>query len=102
MKAMGVARDHHFIQPVAQQIHDTLQAREAEYELVPAIIGARNESQLRDNRKSADLILTEQQRQRLDAVSAPVLRYPYWHQAQTASDRLSAADLSLLGPYRKC
>jgi hypothetical protein len=25
--------------------------------------------------------------------------YPYWHQANTASDRLSAADLTLLGPY---
>jgi hypothetical protein len=25
------------------------------------------------------------------------LLYPYWHQATTASDRLSAADLSLLG-----
>jgi hypothetical protein len=28
-----------------------------------------------------------------------VLLYPYWHQANTASDRLSPADLSLLAPY---
>jgi hypothetical protein len=27
------------------------------------------------------------------------LIYPFWHQGNTASDRLSAADLSLLGPY---
>jgi hypothetical protein len=36
---------------------------------------------------------------RLSEVSAPPLIYPYWHQAKTASDRLSAADLSLLGPH---
>jgi hypothetical protein len=27
------------------------------------------------------------------------LLYPYWHQANTASDRLSPADLSLLGRH---
>jgi hypothetical protein len=31
-------------------------------------------------------------------VSAPPLLYPYWHQAKTAKDRLSPADLALLGP----
>jgi hypothetical protein len=36
---------------------------------------------------------------RLDKASAPPLIYPYWHQANTASDRLSAADLTLLGPH---
>jgi aryl-alcohol dehydrogenase-like predicted oxidoreductase len=186
MKAIGVTRENHYIQPIAQQIHYTLQAREAEYELVPAtldqglgilvwsplaggllsgkyrrgqkdpegsrrfagwseppvpdseklydivdvlvaiaethdasaaqvalawvlgrpgvtsvIVGARNEAQLKDNLRSADLQLSDQERARLDEVSAPVLLYPYWHQAQTASDRLSAADLSLLGPYVK-
>ena len=29
----------------------------------------------------------------------PPLIYPYWHQTKTARDRLSPADLSLLGPY---
>jgi aryl-alcohol dehydrogenase-like predicted oxidoreductase len=186
MKAIGVAREHHYIQPIAQQIHYTLQAREAEYELVPAtldqglgilvwsplaggllsgkyrrgqkdpegsrrfagwneppvhdetklfdiidtlvaigetngvsaaqvalawilerpgvtsaIIGARNEAQLVDNLKSADLVLTPQEHARLDDVSAPVLLYPYWHQVQTASDRLGPADLSLLGRHIK-
>ena len=37
-------------------------------------------------------------RTRLDKVSAPPLLYPYWHQAKTASDRLSPADLTLLAP----
>jgi hypothetical protein len=32
-------------------------------------------------------------------VSAPELLYPYWHQAKTAADRLSAADLTLLRPF---
>jgi hypothetical protein len=45
--------------------------------------------------------LSASQRERLDKVSAPPLLYPYWHQRNTASDRLSAADLSLLGPHLK-
>jgi hypothetical protein len=28
-----------------------------------------------------------------------VLLYPYWHQAKTARDRLSPADLTLLRPH---
>jgi aryl-alcohol dehydrogenase-like predicted oxidoreductase len=66
-----------------------------------AIIGARNEVQLQDNLKSVDLVLTAEERERLDAVSCPNLLYPYWHQAQTASDRLGPADLSLLAQYIK-
>ncbi len=184
MKALGVAQAHDTVRPVAQQIHYTLQAREAEYELVPAardqgigilvwsplaggllsgkyrrgqkdpegsrrfagwseppvndadklydivdalvavgeahgvsaaqvalawllgrpgvtsaIIGARNDEQLRDNLASANLVLTPAERAKLDAVSAPVLLYPYWHQARTAFDRLSPADLTLLAPH---
>ena len=186
MKSLGVAERDHLVRPVSQQIHYTLQAREAEYELVPAsidqgigilvwsplaggllsgkhrrgqatpegtrqlaqwseppvrdtdklydiievlveiaaaheasaaqvalawllgrpavasvVIGARTEAQLADNLKAADLRLSAEERTRLDAVSAPPLLYPYWHQANTASDRLSEADLSLLGPHLK-
>ncbi|WP_428375152.1 aldo/keto reductase [Lichenicoccus sp.] len=186
MKSLGVAERNRLVRPVSQQIHYTLQAREAEYELVPAsidqgigilvwsplaggllsgkhrrgqatpegtrqlaqwseppvrdtdklydiievlveiasahdasaaqvalawllgrpavasvVIGARTEAQLADNLKAADLQLSAEERTRLDAVSAPPLLYPYWHQANTASDRLSAADLSLLGPHLK-
>jgi aryl-alcohol dehydrogenase-like predicted oxidoreductase len=63
------------------------------------VIGARTGEQLADNLAAADLKLSDEERGRLDAVSAPTLLYPYWHQAKTASDRLSAADLTLLGPH---
>ncbi len=63
------------------------------------VIGARTSTQLADNLSAADLVLTAEERAQLDMVSAPPLIYPYWHQAKTARDRLSAADLTLLGPY---
>jgi aryl-alcohol dehydrogenase-like predicted oxidoreductase len=65
------------------------------------VIGARTDAQLQDNLKAAGLILTAEERAQLDAVSAPPLLYPYWHQASTASDRLSPSDLLLLGPHLK-
>jgi aryl-alcohol dehydrogenase-like predicted oxidoreductase len=183
MKALGVSDRFGYQRFVAQQIHYTLQAREAEYELVPValdqgvgimvwspiaggllsgkyrrsekpgegrhlqdwneppvydedklydivdvlveigeargvsaaqvalawllgrpgvaslVIGARREEQLVDNIAAASLKLTEEERSRLDKVSAPPLLYPYWHQASTAADRLSPADLTLLKPY---
>ena len=186
MKTLGVADAHHYIRPVSQQIHYTLQAREAEYELLPAaqdqglgtlvwsplaggllsgkyrrnqaapegtrhladwgeppvrdesalydvvdvlvsiaeargvsaaqialawliarpqvtsvIVGARNEAQLQDNLLAAGLTLNNEEIERLNQVSRLPLLYPYWHQAQTAPDRLSAADLSLIAPYLK-
>jgi aryl-alcohol dehydrogenase-like predicted oxidoreductase len=61
------------------------------------VVGARTEEQLADNLKAAELKLSDEERRRLDEVSAPPLLYPYWHQAKTASDRLGPADLSLLG-----
>jgi aryl-alcohol dehydrogenase-like predicted oxidoreductase len=63
------------------------------------VIGARTSGQLADNLAAADLRLTDAEREQLDKASAPPLIYPYWHQAKTASDRLSPADLTLLGPY---
>ena len=186
MKTLGVSEANHWVRPVSQQIHYTLQAREAEYELLPVshdqglgvlvwsplaggllsgkyrrnqpqpegtrhlaewgeppvrdenklydivdvlveiaesrgvsaaqislawllsrpivssvIVGARSEEQLVDNLKAAHLELTAEEIQRLDEVSQPPLLYPYWHQAQTAADRLSAADLLLIAPYLK-
>ena len=67
--------------------------------ITSVVIGARTAEQLADNLAAADLALTAGQRERLDQVSAPPLLYPYWHQAKTAADRLSPADLSLLGPH---
>ncbi|MET8152827.1 aldo/keto reductase [Actinoplanes sp. NPDC049668] len=63
------------------------------------VIGARTGEQLADNLAAADLTLSVQERARLDEASAPPLLYPYWHQAKTARDRLSPADLTLLGPH---
>jgi len=63
------------------------------------IIGARNETQLADNLKAANLTLTGEETAALDKVSQQPLQYPYWHQAQTANDRLGAADLLRLGPH---
>jgi aryl-alcohol dehydrogenase-like predicted oxidoreductase len=40
------------------------------------IIGARTDAQLQDNLKAADVVLTTEERARLDAVSAPPLLYP--------------------------
>jgi len=183
MKALGVSDRTHRQRFVSQQIHYTLEAREAEYELVPVsidqglgilvwsplaggllsgkhrrnvtpegtrqlagwdeppirdedrlwaivdalvaiaeargvsgaqvalawllgrpavtsvIIGGRTEAQLEDNLAAAELVLTAEERARLDQVSAPPVLYPYWHQLRTAKDRLGPADLSLLGPH---
>jgi aryl-alcohol dehydrogenase-like predicted oxidoreductase len=63
------------------------------------VVGARTEDQLVDNLAAAGLVLGADERARLDAVSSTPLRYPHWHQAATAKDRLSPADLSLLGPH---
>jgi len=63
------------------------------------VVGARTEEQLADNLGAADLALEDDERSRLDEVSAPRLMYPYWHQAKSASERLSEADLTLLGAH---
>ncbi len=184
MKALGISERRGYQRFVSQQIHYTLQARDAEYELVPAgldqgvgilvwsplaggllsgkyrrdqdmpegsrhltdwneppvhdedqlydivdvlveiaegrgvsaaqialawtlgrpgvstvIVGARTEEQLADNLGAADLVLEDDERARLDEVSAPRLMYPYWHQAKSAGERLSEADLTLLGAH---
>jgi aryl-alcohol dehydrogenase-like predicted oxidoreductase len=63
------------------------------------IVGARTEEQLSDNLASADLELSAEEVARLDDVSAQPLLYPFWHHANTSSDRLSPADLTLLGRH---
>jgi aryl-alcohol dehydrogenase-like predicted oxidoreductase len=61
------------------------------------IVGARTEEQLSDNLAAASLELTTEEVARIDEVSAPPVPYPLWHQAASASDRLSAADRAYLG-----
>ncbi|MFG1995486.1 aldo/keto reductase [Actinoplanes sp. NPDC048988] len=58
------------------------------------IVGSRTPAQLRDNLAAADLELTADEVKALDDVSGEPLRYPFWHQRNTSSDRLSAADLT--------
>ncbi len=67
--------------------------------VVSLVIGARTEAQLVENLGAAEVRLSAEEQARLDAVSAPPLLYPYWHQLATASDRLGTADLALLGPH---
>jgi aryl-alcohol dehydrogenase-like predicted oxidoreductase len=182
MKALAAADEHGYPRFASQQIHYTLQAREAEYELLPAsvdqglgilvwsplaggllsgkfrrgadspetsrhltewseppvreeqklydiiettatigedhgvsaaqvslawllakpgvtsvVVGARTNEQLSDNLAAAELELSAEEIRRLDEISAPPMIYPYWHQAATASDRLSPADRVLHG-----
>jgi aryl-alcohol dehydrogenase-like predicted oxidoreductase len=66
--------------------------------ITTVIIGARTDEQLADNLAAAALGLSADEVERLEEVSRPPLIYPYWHQRKTAADRLSAADLSLIGP----
>jgi aryl-alcohol dehydrogenase-like predicted oxidoreductase len=63
------------------------------------VIGGRTEAQLKDNLEASALLLSPEERKRLDEVSQPPLLYPYWHQRNTAGDRLGPADLALLEPY---
>jgi len=87
------------------QAHDVSPARVALAWLLrrpgvtSVIVGARTDEQLADNLAGATLELSEDEHARLEQVSRPPLIYPFWHQWFTASDRLSAADLSLLARY---
>jgi aryl-alcohol dehydrogenase-like predicted oxidoreductase len=63
------------------------------------IIGVRTSEQLADNLDAAALTLSDDEVARLDAVSRLPLIYPHWHQAASTTDRLGAAELSLLRPY---
>ncbi|UJA21141.1 aldo/keto reductase [Thermoleophilia bacterium SCSIO 60948] len=63
------------------------------------VIAARTEEQLADNLAAANLRLTQAEIARIEEASRPDLPYPLWHQASNASDRLSEADRTVLGPW---
>ncbi len=65
------------------------------------VIGGRTEAQFKDNLAAADLKLTVEERDLLDNVSKTPLPYPYWHQRNAASDRLSEADMEALAGHEK-
>ena len=51
------------------------------------IIGGRTTEQITDNLGAANLVLADEERRRLDVLSAPPAIYPYWHQLRTTKDR---------------
>lgn len=63
------------------------------------IIAARTDEQLTDNLAASELRLSADEIARLERVSRAPLSYPYWHQRNTAAERLSAADRILLDPH---
>ncbi len=65
------------------------------------VIGGRTEAQFKDNLAAADLKLTAEERTLLDDVSRTPLPYPYWHQRNAASDRLSEADMEALAEHER-
>ncbi len=182
MKALMVCERYNFIKPVSQQIYYTPQAREAEYEMIPAaidqgianqiwsplaggaltgkfrrdqpevegtrqtdggwtavrvadrenlydmvdvlagiandkgatipqvvlawvmarsfvssvVVGARSVEQWQDSLGSLDVTLSGDETKAIDAVSPPPMMYPFWHQADLATDRLSPADENII------
>ena len=63
------------------------------------VIGARTHEQLIVSLGAVDVQLTAAEADALERVSRTPLPYPLWHQAEYASDRLSAADESALKPH---
>jgi aryl-alcohol dehydrogenase-like predicted oxidoreductase len=63
------------------------------------IVGARTHEQLVANLGVVDVKLTAEESGALERVSRRPLEYPFWHQAASASDRMSPADASILGPH---
>jgi aryl-alcohol dehydrogenase-like predicted oxidoreductase len=64
------------------------------------VIGVRNEAQLARNLAASDFVLDHDEAAELEMVSRPELRYPYWHQATVAGERLSIADRAFIDQYQ--
>ncbi|MER2508584.1 MAG: aldo/keto reductase [Amaricoccus sp.] len=56
------------------------------------VVGGRDEAQFRDSLGAVEITLTAEERGGLDAISAPPVIYPYWHQNQSAASRFGPAD----------
>lgn len=65
------------------------------------VLGARTESQLRDNLASYDLVLSPEESARIEAAGRPLAIYPHWHRAQWAMDRPSPIEKGYLQGWRK-
>ena len=55
--------------------------------ITSVIIGAKKPDQLKDNLKTVEWKLTEEEMNRLDEISKPQLVYPYWMLERTVQDR---------------
>lgn len=65
------------------------------------VVGARTVEQWQDSLGALDVALTEDEAKRIDAVSPPPMMYPFWHQADLATDRLSAADEHIVATVKE-
>jgi aryl-alcohol dehydrogenase-like predicted oxidoreductase len=91
---LGIA-EHHGVSPARVALAWLLERPG----VTTVIVGARTDAQLADNLAAADLVLSGEEIARLEQVSRPPLIYPYWHQRNTAADRLGPPDLAYLRPY---
>lgn len=65
------------------------------------LIGNRTEAHLRDNLAAVDLVLSDEQRQKIEQVTRPAPQYPYWHRFTSGMDRLDAAEKPFLDEHRQ-
>jgi aryl-alcohol dehydrogenase-like predicted oxidoreductase len=63
------------------------------------VVGGLTEQHFRENIASVDVILSDQELDRLNKISRPPYIYPYWHQRKFAADRLSVADWAMHSNY---
>lgn len=56
------------------------------------VVGGRSEDQFAETLAAGDVALTDEDMERLGAVSRPPLIYPHWHQHQFGRPRMGAAD----------
>ena len=65
------------------------------------IVGNRSETHLRENLNAFELTLSNEQRQRIERVTRPAPRYPYWHRFTSGMDRIDPAEQPFLDEYRQ-
>jgi aryl-alcohol dehydrogenase-like predicted oxidoreductase len=63
------------------------------------VVGGRNVDQFERNFRAVDIVLSEDELQRLNDVSRLPLVYPYWHQHNFARPRFAQADQALHADY---
>lgn len=64
-------------------------------------VGARSLEQFDDLLGALQLTLDAADRQAIDDAGRPVLAYPFWHQADMASERMSVADRSIVATTQR-